>query len=117
MVELITDIRYGTTTNYEGESVDLLLDIYQPSGDLEEGRPLIFYIHGRGFIDASQSKSLVNIMAYADSLAARGYVVASLNYRLDTSISNRAVINAAHDTKLAVCYLKANALLYKKIWN
>jgi hypothetical protein len=40
-------------------------------------------------------------------------VMASLDYRLDTSISNRAIINAMHDARAAVRFFKANAATYK----
>jgi hypothetical protein len=46
-------------------------------------------------------------------MARRGYAVACINYRLDTSISNRAVINAMHDAKAAVRFFKSNRTTYK----
>lgn len=108
-----TNILYGAAQNYLGANQNLLLDFYEPSGDTATLRPLLIYIHGGGFVDTNQSKSLVHIKAFGDSLARRGYTVASINYRLDTSISNRAVINAMHDAKAAVRFFRANAPQYK----
>ncbi|MEN8793183.1 MAG: T9SS type A sorting domain-containing protein [Flavobacteriales bacterium] len=48
------------------------------------------------------------MVAFSDSMARRGYAVACINYRLDTSISNRAVINAMHYAKAAVRFFKSN---------
>jgi len=107
------DIQYGSNLNYKGNTENLLLDFYEPIGDTLSKRPLLIYVHGGGFTDTNQNKSLNHIVAFADSLARRGYTVASINYRLDTSISNRAVINAMHDTKAAVRFFRANASLYK----
>lgn len=111
-VNSILNIQYGTNTNYKGLTTNLELDFYEPQGDTLSQRPLIIYVHGGGFIDTNQSKSLPHIVAFADSMARRGYAVASINYRLDTSISNRAVINAMHDAKAAVRFFKANASNY-----
>jgi acetyl esterase/lipase len=107
------NIQYGQANNYLGLNTNLLLDFYQPSGDTILKRPLIVFIHGGGFIDVTETKSLSHIIAFADSFAKRGYVVASIDYRLDISISNRSVINAMHDARTAIRYLKSNAALYK----
>ena len=102
------NIQYGSSTNYRGNTQNLLLDFYEPTGDIATERPLVIYVHGGDFIDTNQSKNLVHIVAFSDSMARRGYAVACINYRLDTSISNRAVINAMHDAKAAVRFFKSN---------
>lgn len=107
------NIQYGSNLDYIGNSKNLLLDFYEPSGDTISKRLILIYVHGGGFTDTNQSKSLIHIIAFADSMACRGYTVASINYRLDTSISNRAVINAMLDAKAAVRFFRANASLYK----
>ena len=108
-----SNIQYGSSTNYRGNTQNLLLDFYEPTGDIATERPLIIYVHGGSFIDTNQSKNLVHIVAFSDSMARRGYAVACINYRLDTSISNRAVINAMHDAKAAVRFFKSNRTTYK----
>lgn len=108
----ILDIQYGSNINYKGNSQNLTLDFYEPQGDTLSKRPLIIYIHGGGFVDTNQNKSLLHIVAFADSMTRRGYAIASINYRLDSSISNRAVINAMHDAKAAVRFFKKNASTY-----
>ena len=59
---------------------DLLLDLYQPIGAPPGLRPVLLAIHGGGFVMGSRThKGIVNI---ANGLAARGYVVAAVEYRL-----------------------------------
>jgi len=103
------NILYGENTNYLGNTEELFLDFYEPENDTMAYRPLLIYAHGGGFTDTAQSKDLVHIEAYCDSLAARGYAVASINYRLDSAIHNRAMMNAMHDMKAAVRFFKLHA--------
>jgi len=105
-VAVSQNIEYGSAMNYLGEEELLLLDFYEPVGDDLTRRPLVIFAHGGGFVDVTQSKNLLHIEAYCDSLARRGYVVASIDYRLDQSICNRAVINAMHDMRAAIRYFK-----------
>jgi acetyl esterase/lipase len=107
------DILYGNAPNYQNIGTALKLDVYEPTGDVLSKRPIIVYMHGGGFTDVNQTKSFPHIAMMCDSFARRGYVTASLDYRLDTSISNRAIINAMHDARAAVRFFKANAATYK----
>lgn len=106
------DIPYGSAINYQGNNQVLTLDLYEPANDTLTKRPLLLYLHGGGFTDTNQTKSLVHIAAYCDSLARRGYLAASANYRLDTSISNRAIIHAMHDARAAIRFFKSQAAVY-----
>ncbi len=56
------------------------LDLYQPLGDTTTARPLIIWMHGGGF--KFGSKRAKNIRLWCKSFARRGYVCASINYRL-----------------------------------
>jgi acetyl esterase/lipase len=59
---------------------ELLLDLYQPAQAPSGLRPVVLAIHGGGFVMGSRTnKGIVNL---ASALAARGYVVVSLEYRL-----------------------------------
>lgn len=110
---ITTNIVYGNSPTYQNINKILKLDIYEPADDTLNKRPLIIYMHGGGFTDTNQTKSFPHIRMLCDSFARRGYVAASLDYRLDTSISNRAIINAMHDARAAVRFFKANAAVYK----
>jgi acetyl esterase/lipase len=112
-VNTTSNIVYGNALNYQHVNEMLQLDFYEPAGDTEIKRPLIIYMHGGGFTDVNQTKTLPHIVMFCDSFARRGYTVASINYRLDTSLSNRAIINAMYDARAAIRFFKANAATYK----
>ncbi len=111
-----SNITYGAAINIQSQLQNLVLDFYEPSGDSVLSRPLLIYVHGGGFSDTNQTKSLAHIIAFCDSFARRGYAVASINYRLDstnTGLSHRAIINAMHDAKAAIRFFKTYAALFK----
>jgi acetyl esterase/lipase len=92
----------------------LTLDVYLPPSDLKPpkgGFPLILHVHGGGW-SAGHSRhagALADFPAVLASLAAKGYVVASLNYRL----SGEAPFPAAEkDVKVALRWLRARAADY-----
>jgi acetyl esterase/lipase len=110
------NIVYGQAQNVKGINQNLVFDLYQPTADTISKRPILIYAHGGGFSDTNQTKSLQHIVAFCDSFARRGYVVASIDYRLDsvpTGLSNRGIINAMHDAKAAVRYFKRFATIFK----
>ena len=77
-----SDIEYGQVTNFAGITDTLLLDIYKPIGDNNCTRPCLVLIHGGAWISGSKNEGqVVNI---AQSFAQKGWVVASINYRLGT---------------------------------
>jgi acetyl esterase/lipase len=80
------------------------LDLYLPSG-LTRPAPLVVFIHGGGW----QSGSKGGAMTWCDTLRARGYAVADINYRLSSDSVFPAQI---HDCKAAVRWLKARAAQY-----
>jgi acetyl esterase/lipase len=43
------DVVFHTATNVKGVAEALKLDVYQPEGDRERGRPAILWLHGGGF--------------------------------------------------------------------
>lgn len=70
-----------------GVPTDLLLDVYQPVGDTSTSRPVLIAIHGGGFKTGSKA----TLSGIAQEWARRGYVVFSLNYRLDAGNQCQAV--------------------------
>lgn len=77
-----TDIEYGQDINFAGMNDTLLLDIYKPVGDDNCKRPCLILIHGGSWIGGS--KNDINIVNMAESFAEKGWVVATINYRLGT---------------------------------
>ena len=74
-----TNEKYGTSINYKGCVQDLYCDIYKPINQ-DTLRPIIVLIHGGGFIGGSYRAP--EITGLATRMASRGYVVASIQYRL-----------------------------------
>lgn len=80
------------------------LDIYLPKQTTPELMPLVIWIHGGGW------KSGNRFPCPALWLTQKGFVVASLGYRLSGSAVFPAQI---HDCKAAIRHLRANAMQYR----
>jgi alpha/beta superfamily hydrolase len=90
-----------------------MMDIYQPTGDLETNRPLIIWAHGGSFISGSSTNG--DVVALSQAFAKKGYVCVSINYRLgltpfDSIGSVRAVLRAVQDMKASVRYFYKDKL-------
>lgn len=82
------------------------MDIWQPKQSNSK-KPVIIYVHGGGFSYGDKSEIANNPMA-AHWLG-RGYLVASINYRL----SPESIFpSQVEDVKCAVRYLRENAVKY-----
>lgn len=118
-VKTSSNIKYGTAIGYDGKTENLLLDIYEPNDEGTGSRPLIIFVHGGSFIGGSKEVYTEN----AVNLAKKGYVVSSINYRLDTTNHgaytpaspdvNKAINIAKEDTLSAVRWFVANSSQYK----
>ena len=84
----------------------LTLDIYQPNA--AKARPAIVFLHGGGWSagDARHSHSFSDLPAALAALAAKGFVVASVNYRLSGQAHFPAPLQ---DVKSALRWLRGHA--------
>jgi poly(3-hydroxybutyrate) depolymerase len=112
-VDTTFDVQYGRNARYNGDSINLRIDIYSPVGDAATNRPVVLLAHGGTFL--SGSKSSVEVTPLCHALAARGYVAVSLQYRLDDLFNFiaqgnpapvKALIRAVQDMKAAVRFLR-----------
>lgn len=95
---------------------NLKMDIYQPSGDAMAARPLIILAHGGSFIGGTRTDD-ATVVDLCKNLAKRGYVTASIDYRLgslipmvlDSSVAIDVVIKAISDGKAAVRFFRQDA--------
>lgn len=100
----------------------LLADVYEPCDDTETARPLLIAIHGGAFAAGNKA----DLAPFCTEMAKRGYVVASISYRLamtqnilcwnaevDEIKFTRAFYRAMQDAKAAVRYFRANAAQYR----
>jgi acetyl esterase/lipase len=109
------DLVYGQSRTQSGELVQLKLDLYQPAGDSERRRPVIIWAHGGGFVTGD--KRWPADVAVVEDFTRRGWVVASINYRLRTSVSTADNLAAArdgqHDMQAAVRWVRRYATHYR----
>ena len=95
----LTNIAYGDLSGSQ------VLDLHLPEG--EGPFPVIVLVHGGGFMFGDQQMPI--IQPIIDAAAAKGYAVASVDYRK----SSEAIFPAAlSDVKAAVRFLRANAAEY-----
>jgi acetyl esterase/lipase len=98
-IEEVKDIEYG---NVNGRS--LQLDLYRPK-DLKEPAPALVFIHGGGWSRGNRQDYRVYVIDFAK----RGYVTATISYRLTGEAKYPAQIE---DAKNAIRFLRANAAKY-----
>ncbi len=118
-----------------GEAIKqpLIFDMYQPSGDVSQLRPLIIYFHTGNFLPYPQNGSVngtirdSTVVTMVTKLAKTGYVVASADYRLGwnpiaTSQDERVLtlINAAYrgvqDANTCIRYFKKSVAEFGNPW-
>ena len=113
-VDQTDGITFGNSTSYDGVNADLLLDFFEPAGDLAASRPLIILAFGGSFIGGSRDA----MHEYCNYYAAHGYACASIDYRLydgplfpipDSITMTDEVIKALGDMKAAIRFFKEDA--------
>ena len=122
-VAVTPDVVYGQgEVDGGGTSADLLLDLYVPDVDGQDTFPLVVTIHGGGFNGGSKDATAF----VSGQFAQRGYIVASIDYRVsgdapvptsrvepiydelgrpDASTISNAVVTAMDDTMTALDFL------------
>lgn len=111
-VEFTGDIEYGSNTNFGGSTEKLLMDVYEPADDTLSARPLVLLIHGGVFQFGDKRSERLSV--WGNELARRGYIAASINYRLGLDEDNLftyldAAIRAVQDAKAAVRFFRRYA--------
>ena len=104
-VRTVADLPYRTI---DGEA--LTLDLYLPT-KVDGKRPAVLFVHGGGFIQGHSRMmgAEKNFPARLAALAAKGYVVASMEYRLAPKSHFPAQVR---DAKAAVAWLRVHAEEY-----
>lgn len=119
-VNTTSDIAYGSAVDQQGQTVTLRLDLYRPVGDTVTRRPAIVWVHGGSF--CCGTKTSAEIVDEATTFARKGYVTASISYRLTpggcsaagpTAECIQAITDAQHDAQAAVRFLRARASTYR----
>jgi|SRR5215469_2734999 len=110
-VRVLPEVRYWTPVGFR----PLTMDIYLPPKTLATpagGFSMVMYIHGGGWVAGNYRKLVpfVDFPSVLASIAARGYVVASVNYRLSGEAKWPA---QAEDIKAAIKFLRLHAGEYR----
>ncbi len=120
-VSVVKDIQYGSNFTYDASAGEagltqdaLFLDVYMPPDtNTSLKRPLIIFAHGGSFINGTKEDA--DIVYFCNEFAKRGYVTASIQYRLgyeqplDSINATRAVYRALQDGRAAVRFMRSNA--------
>lgn len=111
--DLTSNVTYGANADYNGTNTVLTMDIYQPHADTMVQRPLIIWVHGGSFL--SGTKNDLDVTTLCQHFAKRGYVCASINYRLGISFpynqanATNAVYRSVQDLKAAIRFFRKDA--------
>ena len=118
-VERFDDILYATETDEHGQPEQLRFDLYAPRDGNRQDRPALVWAHGGSFTSGDKS----SMRWIPEALAARGYVVISINYRLREDLGAVrfplntqeliAIVEAKADMQGAVRYLRDLADFYR----
>jgi lysophospholipase L1-like esterase/dienelactone hydrolase len=115
-IDSTLNIQYGEAVNVKGKNEKLLLDVFAPANDSMKKRPLMIFIHGGGFQNNTKTGSFSSLICMG--LAKRGYVSATIDYRLgiekpknDTNYFE-AMYRAVQDAKAAVRFFRKNGDKY-----
>lgn len=124
-IDSFTNIEYGSAVNIKGENETLLLDVFSPpKDDTMKKHPLLIFIHGGGFQNNSKTGNYSSMVC--GSFAKRGYVTATIDYRLGVEKSGmvdgkkektnkdyaEALYRAQQDGKAAIRFFRKNADKY-----
>jgi para-nitrobenzyl esterase len=105
------NIQYGRNRTLNNILQNLVMDIYEPSGDKISKRPLFIFIHGGGFVSGSRK----DVEIICKLFALRGFVSATNDYRLidipvvDSLTVSEGMIQAVSDAKAAIRFFVEDA--------
>ncbi len=108
-VTVTQGVPYGSA---DGQT--LFMDIYQPTGDTATNRPVVIMCFGGAFIGGERTSG--ELVLICEDLAKKGYVTASIDYRLESPLNVifeenmvKAVLRATQDGKAAVRFFRKEA--------
>ena len=101
-VKVVADIAYR-----DGPSKAWRLDLAMPKESSDTPRPAIVFVHGGGWRNGDKRKE--NFLRPTLEFASKGYVCATVNYRL---LNETSIAGCVEDVKCAVRWLRAHADQY-----
>lgn len=114
-IRISSNIQYGKSTTYAGDTVNLKLDMYKPVKGEFGKRPLVVFLHGGGFHDGEKDDE--KIVSICSSFAVMGYTAVSIEYRTGIPRKTKkyfcaALLRAVKDTREAIHFLKCKSRTY-----
>jgi len=106
-------IQFGVGRRDSGSDQPLFLDVYAPNNDTNSRRPVVVLAFPGGFVEGSRDSAAM--MLLATQFAERGYVAASIDYRLiEGSPDSNAeievsILQAVHDMRAAIRFFREDA--------
>lgn len=95
-VELVPDVVYAN------HGRPLRMHILRPTAPASHPRPALLFIHGGGWTEGTKERGLISLLRFVQ----RGYVAASMEYRLSGEATFPAQID---DVKAAIRFLRESA--------
>jgi len=109
-----TTVEYTDVYDWSSFDSGLDMDIYQAEGDIVTNRPLIVFAHGGVYVAGNKNNPAM--ISLCEAFAKRGYVTASIQYRLTSSLNlilpnaseifTQTVVNSISDMKAAVRFFR-----------
>jgi acetyl esterase/lipase len=110
-VSSYADVVYAQYPGYRPQILDLYLPPARKGAARAATHPLIVHVHGGGWVGGHtrHAATFTDFPRLLASLAARGYIVASIEYRLANEATSPAQVQ---DVKAAIKWLRAHAPQY-----
>lgn len=123
-VKVTKNVTFGENFTYSSlftQKAAMLMDVYEPDGDVETNRPVVILGHGGSYLPLYPwgKKEQYSVVEMCTRLAKLGYVAVSIDYRLgweagspNAEVREKTIINAVYmamqDFKTAVRYFRKN---------
>jgi acetyl esterase/lipase len=106
-VTVTSGVEFGSNTGVGGGNQILRMDVYEPTGDAQQLRPVVVCAFGGSFVTGSRA----DVAPICTDFAKRGFVAVANDYRVGFFLPNqttttRAVMRGAHDMRACVRYLR-----------
>lgn len=97
------------------ENIDLTMDIFKPNPEEDEAtnRAAVIVAHGGAFVAGAKDDDSQQSIGYCGQLASRGFVVASIQYRLGVTLTDDGDEIPADAFSLALALLSSDEVKYK----
>lgn len=107
---IVENIVYATAVNENGETEELVLDMYLPTEEVSGLRPAVLLVHGGGLTGGDKSTDALT-KGIALDLAKMGYATFSANHRLAETATQGALEDACEDITAAFTWIQDNSVL------